>query len=74
MTYKLATKVGTFVIRPQRTDPRRVELWVGDECYGSYASARMAASDVAAHATGYDRWDSATHLEASEDLGEWAQS
>jgi hypothetical protein len=34
-------------------------------------SARMAASDVYTHATGYDRWDMATHLEPSEDLGDW---
>jgi hypothetical protein len=74
MTYSYKTPLGTFVIRSQRTDPRRVELWVGDECYGSYASARMAASDVYAHATGYSDWDMAGHLEVPEDLGEWQQS
>jgi len=71
MTYTYATPVGTFVIRPQRTDPKRVELWVGDECYGSYLDARMAASDVYAHATGFDDWDLASHLDASEDLADW---
>jgi len=73
MTYQLGTKVGTFIIRPHRTVPSSVELWVGSECYGSYASARMAASDVASHATGYHQWDAASHLEASEDLGDWQQ-
>jgi hypothetical protein len=63
--------VGTFVIRPQQTNSARVELWVGAEWYKSYASARMAACDVYTYATGYDRWDMATHLEASEDLGDW---
>ena len=57
--------------RPQRTDPNRVELWVGDECYGSYASARMAASDVYAHVTGFSDSDMATHLHGPEDLLKW---
>ena len=71
MSYQYKTPLGTFVIRPQRTDPSRVELWVGGECYGSYASALMAASDVYAHATGFSACDLATHLRASEDLGDW---
>ncbi len=71
MNYSYKTPVGTFVIRPQRTDSTRVELWVADECYGSYATARLAASDVHAHATGYDEWDTATQMEAPEDLSEW---
>jgi hypothetical protein len=74
MTYRYSTPVGTFVIRPQRTDPERVELWVGGECYGSYASARMAASDVYGHATGFSAWDLAAHLHASEDLGDWQRA
>jgi hypothetical protein len=71
MTYSYKTPLGMFVIRPQRTDPSRVELWCGDECYGSYLSASMAASDVHAHATGFSDWDMASHLEAPEDLSEW---
>ena len=71
MIYSYPTPVGTFVIRPQRTDPGRVELWVGNECFGSYFSAGMAASDVYARVTGFYDWDSATHLSASEDLAEW---
>lgn len=71
MSYSYKTEVGTFHIRPQRTDPSRVELWVGDECYGSYFSAMMAASDVHAHSTGYDEWDLAMHLDVPEDLDEW---
>jgi hypothetical protein len=70
MSYQYKTPFGTFVIRPHRTDPSGVELWVGGECYGSYASARMAASDVYTHATGFSAWDLATHP-ASEDLGDW---
>ena len=73
MTFSYKTPVGTFVIRPQRTDPKRVELWVGDECYGSYLNARVAASDVYAHATGFDDWDLATKFDASEDLADWQQ-
>lgn len=71
MIYSYKTKLGTFTIRPQRTDPKRVELWLDDECYGSYFSAGMAASDVAAHATGHIEWDLASNLETSEDLGDW---
>jgi len=71
MTYSYKTPVGTFVIRPQRTDSRRVELWIGSECYCSYASPSMAASDVHAHATGFSDWDLATNLDVPEDLGQW---
>ncbi len=39
MNYSYKTPVGTFVIWPQRTDSTRVELWVADECYGSYAGS-----------------------------------
>ena len=74
MIYSYRTPVGTFVIRPQRADPKRVELWVGGECYGSYHDARMAASDVHGHATGYDAWDMALHLHAPKDLAEWQRS
>jgi len=74
MKYSFTTPIGTFAIRPQRNNPNRVELWVGDECYGSYASARMAASDVYAHVTGFNRWDMAAHLEVPEDLAERKQS
>jgi hypothetical protein len=73
MIYYYKTPVGTFIIRPQRTDPKRVELWVGEECYGSYGSARLAASDVYAHATGFNLWDGARHLHVPEDLTEWEQ-
>jgi len=74
MIYFYKTKIGTWTIRPQRSDPNRAEIWMAGECYGSYSSALMAASDVAAHATGCSAWDSATHLEAPEDLDEWRSS
>lgn len=74
MIFSYRTKFGTFTICPQRTDPKRVELWLGDECYGSYFSAGMAASDVAAHATGHAEWDLASNLEAPEDLTNWQRS
>src|SRR5258706_1706544 len=73
MVYRYATKVGTFAIRPERTDPDRVEFWVEEknECYGSYPSATAAASCVFFHSTGFSNWDSATELRASEDLNGW---
>ena len=74
MVYYLQTHVGMFEIRPQRSDPRRVELWAGGECYGSYHNAHMAADDVYCHATGFDAWDMALHLQAPEDLSGWEHS
>ena len=74
LTYRYRTPVGTFVIKPSHADPKSVELWLGDECYGQYATAQTAASDVFCHATGFHQWDVATHLEASEDLGDWQVS
>jgi hypothetical protein len=72
MTYAYKTPVGTFFIRPHRSDRTRVELWVGEECYGSYGSARFAASDVYGRATGFNAWD-ASRYRASEDLADWEQ-
>lgn len=69
--YSYRTPFGVFRIKPNRANPARVELWMGAECYGSYPSARMAASDVAAHSTSHTEWDMATHLTAPEDLAGW---
>ena len=71
MIYTLVTTLCTFEIRPQRNNPKRVELWVGSECFGSYASAHLAAADVAAHASGYDLWDAAGHFAAADKLDAW---
>ena len=73
MVYRYPTPLGTFAIRPDRTDPNRVELWVEEknECYGSHPSATAAASCVFFHSTGFNNWDSATELRAPEDLNGW---
>ena len=46
IAYRFRTDIGTFVIRAERHDPRRAELWVNGECCGSYVNARKAASSV----------------------------
>jgi hypothetical protein len=74
MIYSYKTPVGTFVIKPQINNPNYFGLWVGDECYGSYANAQTAASDVFSHVTGYYVWDVAIHLETSENLADWNAS
>lgn len=71
MTYSYTTPLGTFILKPEYGNPERYGIWVNGECYGSYGSARLAASDVYAHGTGYAAWDLAQHLHAPEDLSEW---
>lgn len=71
MVYRYITPLGAFVIRSQYPDTKRVELWIGGRCYGSYLDARMAASDVYRHGTGFDAWDTAANLQAPEDLAGW---
>lgn len=73
MIYYFRARIGTFEIRPQRSDPSRVELWAEGECYGSYLNAMMAADDVYCHATGFYAWD-ASQLRAPEDLSGWERS
>ena len=71
MAYLYITSVGTFVIRPQRNEPKRAELWIRGEHFGSYLNARFAASDVGRHTTGFGAWDMAANLQAPENLAEW---
>jgi len=73
IAYRFRTDIGTFVIRAERHDPRRAELWVNGECCGSYVNARKAASSVRSHATGFERWDAAPHLQPPAKLKEWQQ-
>ena len=75
MVYRYKTPYGTFLIRPQRADPRSVELWVEQQkhCCGNYHSSREAAVAVHAHKTGYEQWDS-SGLDVPENLDEWLTS
>lgn len=71
MAYLFITLVGAFVIRPQRGDPKRSELWIKGERYGSYLNAQFAASDVGQHTTGFKAWDMAANLQAPMNLVDW---
>jgi len=72
MIYRYKTPYGTFLIRPQRSDPSRVELWIEQRklCCGNFSSATEAASVVHAHKTGFEQWDS-SGLDVPENLDEW---
>jgi hypothetical protein len=72
MPYQYKTPYGTFVIRPHRSDPTRVELWIKEQklCCGTYHSAREAAAEVHAHHTGNEQWD-VCGLDVPENLDEW---
>jgi len=75
MIYRYKTPYGTFAIRPQRGDPRAVELWVDPQkyCCGKFGSAREAAAAASGHRTGFAQWDSCG-LDVPENLDEWLSS
>ena len=75
MVYRYTTPLGTFAIRPHRSDAYRVELWIEEQkkSFRSYSSPRHAAADVAAHSTGFDQWDTSA-VQVPENLEEWASS
>ena len=73
MKYRYHTKVGTFEIRGQTTNRNRFVLCLGEQCYGSYATAQAAAADAAAHNIGHAVWDHAAEIEVPADLSEWEQ-
>lgn len=54
-SYIYNTNIGTFEIR-QMTH-LLYQLWIEEELIGEYASAELAAADVAAFDTDYEAWD-----------------
>ncbi len=65
--------VGTFEIR--QVEHELYQLWLGDEMLGEYATAEMAADDVANLNTGIPEWDA---LEPGDEtvptsLDDWAE-
>lgn len=53
--YIYNTDIGTFEIR--QTGHLLYQLWIEEELLGEYASAEIAAADVAAFDTDYEEWD-----------------
>lgn len=47
--------IGTFEIRQK--GHLLYQLWIEEELLGEYASAEIAAEDVAAFDTDYEKWD-----------------
>jgi len=47
--------IGTFEIR--QTNHLLYQLWIEEELLGEYASAELAAEDVAGFETNYVEWD-----------------
>ena len=47
--------IGTFEIR--QTGHLLYQLWIKEELLGEYASAELAAADVAGFDTDYEEWD-----------------
>ncbi len=47
--------IGSFEI--QQTGHLRYQLWIEEELLGEYASAELAAADVARFDTNYVEWD-----------------
>lgn len=69
MRYIYKSPVGTFWIQPQ---DGRWMLGIDDERLGSYAEPRMAADDVATHASGWSDWDiRLADVNEPGDLSEW---
>jgi hypothetical protein len=46
VNYLFRSPAGTFVIKPHRTEPEKVELWISDESCGAFATAQEAAENV----------------------------
>jgi hypothetical protein len=63
------TPVGTFWIRPEPAD--RVQLGIDRTKLKTYSSAKAAARDVAAQATGYGPWDSLAGALIPPSLARW---
>jgi len=53
--YIYNTDIGTFEIR--QTGHLLYQLWIKEELLGEYASAELAAADVAGFDTDYMEWD-----------------
>lgn len=53
--YIYNTDIGTFEIR--QTGHLLYQLWIKEELLGEYASAELAAEDVAGFDTDYVEWD-----------------
>ena len=53
--YIYNTDIGTFEIR--QTGHLLYQLWIKEELLGEYASAELAAADVAGFDTDYVEWD-----------------
>ena len=53
--YIYNANIGTFEIR--QTGHLRYQLWIEEELLGEYASAELAAEDVARFDTDYMEWD-----------------
>ena len=70
--YSYNSDIGTFEIR--EVGHEQYELWLEEELLGDYASAELAAQDVANFNTDYPEWDRfKNELEKfPATLGEWA--
>ncbi len=70
--YIYNTNIGNFVIR--QLSHLLYQLWMGEELLGEYASAELAAEDVAAFDTDYAAWDQLKNEldDVPTDLSEWA--
>ncbi len=55
--WQCETDAGVFSIAPCRSDGGWWELWIGEQCLGTYESLRAAADAVERHATGDITWD-----------------
>ena len=51
------TGAGVFSIAPCRSDDGCWELWIGEQCLGTYEALHAAADAVERHATGDIAWD-----------------
>jgi hypothetical protein len=70
--YIYNTNIGNFEIR--QISHLLYQLWMGEELLGEYASAELAAEDVAAFDTDYAAWDQLKNEldDVPTDLSEWA--
>jgi hypothetical protein len=70
--YIYNTNIGTFEIR--QISHMLFQLWMREELLGEYASAELAAEDVAAFDTDYAAWDQLKNEldDIPSDLSEWS--
>jgi len=71
-SYIYNANIGTFEIRQK--SHLLYQLWIGEELLGEYATAELAAEDVAGFETNYIEWDKLENeLEnVPNSLSEWS--